>query len=800
MMITGTITGFYNGCPKPDGWFGGYIKTATQKMRITGVWDRDIASLVPGLDVTAIGEMDVSQKYGLSFKASSVRPAISSLSGLQRMLSGNLFYGIGPAAAANIVAALDNHFLQTITITPVQKLAKKCNISEKQAEILKAGIAQLNGEDMLLSLCPSLSPKQAMTLCSKLYFGAKAAEIIQKNPYHMLKVPGFTFKTADIVAIHDLGIDKTSLKRIPYLYYYALESYVSKYNTLYVNLSDSAEINRYFYQVCNTGCPEGSLSDIPHAQFTGFFSDQIVNRKVMMVPEDGEYRLYQAKLYIACQKIFDAVRAASHAMQTGTVYKRRSMRANVFLNQVGGSVLSNEQRAHVASACGQPVSILTGGPGTGKTRWIRSFADTWCYVNHSDIDHVFLMAPTGKAVYRIRESTGISDAETVARFLMMNDEVLSEIDSDLVNTHSQKITGRCCIIVDEASMLSIEDGAALISLIAGGHDVVFVGDIDQLMPVEPGSFLSELFLSGKVPCYRLTKNMRTSVTSLKDNFDRILNGDPHFQIVPSPDGSIPFFPVYMNSDTLSIEYAVREYMDYLKVGDVKDIVVLSPTRRGSAGTVGMNMALQSLINPKADKHVLRMDTDRNRSYTSTRGFEVPDMYVYGDSGASNLFRMRILDRLMMTKNHADMTWYRCEDDDPDLLKNEEEQGVFNGDTGVLLRYYPQTDTEHAAALIRLDDGRFVFLDDMYFKEIVPGYCLTIHKSQGTEYTKVVCLMPDSVPTFGTFLNRNLLYTAVTRAKSSVVLVGSQEKVAFCLRNKQVKSRCPLGEHMRDEIV
>ena len=103
-------------------------------------------------------------------------------------------------------------------------------------------------------------------------------------------------------------------------------------------------------------------------------------------------------------------------------------------------------------------------------------------------------------------------------------------------------------------------------------------------------------------------------------------------------------------------------------------------------------------------------------------------------------------------------------------------------------------------MIRLDDGRFVFLDDMYFKEIVPGYCLTIHKSQGTEYTKVVCLMPDSVPTFGTFLNRNLLYTAVTRAKSSVVLVGSQEKVAFCLRNKQVKSRCPLGEHMRDEIV
>ena len=459
----------------------------------------------------------------------------------------------------------------------------------------------------------------------------------------------------------------------------------------------------------------------------------LIMKGELVVEEDaGEKIIYLANLYQAEAEI--AVRITKLIkIDNEKNYDDEIERTVNDLYEKQGMLLSDNQIKALRCATEKKVCVITGGPGTGKTTLIQCLIQL--FSNEGNIE---LCAPTGRAAKRMTEATGI-DARTIHRLLEYSG------DSESFKKNSDDQLDAKTIIVDEMSMVDVFLMRSLLKAIKNGSRLILSGDADQLPSVGAGNVLDDLIESGVVPVVRLTEIFRQAGKSaIVMNAHRINKGEN--PIVNARDTD--FFLERTRSSEKTIESVINltktRLPGYLNIDSVKDIQVMAPLKKGDYGVYHLNEILQNALNPKGIKAELK------RGETS----------------------FRLGDKVMQTKNNYNVEWTKGE---------ETGEGVFNGDIG----YVTFVDEEDKSLTVAFDDGREVQYDAETLEEIELAYCMSVHKSQGSEFEAVVLVLFQGPPML---MTRNLLYTAVTRAKKLVVIVGREECISQMVSNNRITKR------------
>jgi exodeoxyribonuclease V alpha subunit len=416
-----------------------------------------------------------------------------------------------------------------------------------------------------------------------------------------------------------------------------------------------------------------------------------------------------------------------------------------------GIELSHEQRGAVTDSLQSGVFVVTGGPGTGKTTIIRAVIDI---LEHAGLK-IAVAAPTGRAAKRITEATG-HKASTIHRLLeYYYDETAREM---YFGKNANNKLDREAVIIDEASMVDALLMEALLAAIESGARLIIVGDADQLPPVGAGDVLRDILESGCVPHAVLTEIYRQAAESMiVVNAHRIDRGEYPIAGPGNPeDGTSDLTPDFImeerNSGAEALKTILRLYLpnppaDAPGVVPIRDIQTLTPMKKGMLGCVNLNKELQAVLNPPSPSKAERK---------------------YGD----RVFREG--DRVMQTRNNYSLEW-------ADSADGSEGRGVFNGDMGIV----KDIDAAAATVTVAYDDTKYVTYGGDGLMEVEHAYAITVHKSQGSEFPVVVIPVYAAAPML---MTRNLIYTAVTRGKSLVVLVGSTERLKQMIDNARGRSR------------
>lgn len=416
------------------------------------------------------------------------------------------------------------------------------------------------------------------------------------------------------------------------------------------------------------------------------------------------------------------------------------------LEERNGILYADKQKEAIITAATKGLLILTGGPGTGKTTTIKGIIDVF---ERKHVD-VLLCAPTGRAAKRLSELTGY-EAKTIHRLLEVEWDA---DDKPAFRRNSENPLTAGAVIIDEMSMVDVELFASLLDALPVGCRIILVGDSDQLPSVGPGNVLNDLTESGILPVVCLTEIFRQAQKSLiVMNAHRIIQGVPPQLDVNDSD----FFfmrreDVFSASDTV-LQLISKRLPGAYGLSPFDDIQILCPSRKGDLGTVNLNRRLQEVLNPPA----------RTKNELRTSG--------------GRIFREG--DRVMQIKNNYDIPWTK---------DGEEGEGIFNGDIGILRKI------NYAAGIMKIDfDDRTASYPSDNLSELELAYAITVHKSQGSEYPVVIVPLVDCPPML---MYRNLLYTAVTRAKKILVIVGNEDKLyKMAENNKQNKRYSSLKEFL-----
>ena len=408
-------------------------------------------------------------------------------------------------------------------------------------------------------------------------------------------------------------------------------------------------------------------------------------------------------------------------------------------------ILSEKQKEAIRAINDNNVTIITGGPGTGKTTIIKSIIEIYKQKKYK----IVLCAPTGRAAKRMTETTG-EEASTLHRLLeigKVDEESLFKKDNEY---QGAPIDGDI-IIVDEVSMVDMFIMSYLLDCIYKGTKLILVGDCDQLPSVGPGSVLKDLIASERIVTVHLDKIFRQAAKSkIIVNAHRVNNGK---KFISKEDPEMEEDSKQENNQEKVLEQVLSLCNGRLKkFGDYdffESIQVLSPTKKGLLGTKEMNKALQEELNPHREG-----EAEKN------------------SMGAI----FRIGDRIMQIKNNYDMYWEK---------KNEGEvevgNGVFNGETGTILNI----NEKEKNICVKFDDDKYVWYEFNDLEQIEHSYCITIHKAQGSEFDVVIMIVPQAAPML---LTRNLLYTGLTRAKKLLIIIGNERVIDYMINNVDSKKR------------
>lgn len=565
--------------------------------------------------------------------------------------------------------------------------------------------------------------------CLKIYkkFGPDSIDIVSNNPYVLNdEISGIGFLTSDRIA-KSLGIEPQSDFRVQSGIRYVLNN---------------------FSGLGNTYMPKDKL--IEQCQ------------KVLMVDKELiEVNIYNSVLEgkVKVEKINDieAVYAlpyyfcelgVTNKIITLSIEKFQTINSDVLFEissfeNKHNIKFADSQKDAILGAFENGIEIITGGPGTGKTTIIKCIIEI--YENNGM--KVLLAAPTGRAAKRMTESTG-REAKTIHRLLEMG---VSEDENSFFGRGEGEPLEGDVIIIDEASMIDIMLMNSLLKAIKLGTRVIIVGDVDQLPSVGPGNVLRDLINSNFIKVVRLNEIFRQGKESMIIlNAHRINNGELPYL---NKKGGDFFFDNRENNESILqtiLDLVNRRIpMFNSKWNKVKDIQILSPTRKGILGIENLNNELQAILNPP-DK------------YKKERKFKD--------------FIFRVGDKVMQTKNNYSLKWNRIGG-----YGDNEGVGVFNGDMG----FIESIDEENNTITVIFDDERRIVYDNVYVEELELAYAITIHKSQGSEFKVVI------TPTFmgsAFLMNRNILYTGITRAKELVVVVGSQKALKYMVDNTNSMER------------
>lgn len=672
------------------------------------------------------GDWSNHPSYGEQFKFRSCREEIPKTeTAITAFLSSGIIKGVSIKTAEAIVSKFGDKTLEIIANEP-ERLETVSGIGKVKAQAIFDSY-RANREFAEVSLFfeqHDISSSYAMKMY-KIY-GRDTISEVSKNPYRLITdIRGIGFIQADRIAAN-LGIPQDSEFRISSGIKYMLRRNVSDGNTYMP-----------FRSFCNK---TGEMLDVPSVDIEEASINLAIDGIVRIDTLSGERVIYPELYYEAETNV---------ARRLYSLHKHvvRQVQADIdgliLRSETGmGIKLSDDQRLSVKIATEEGVCVITGGPGTGKTTVIN----TLIKVFESGGFSVALAAPTGRAAKRITETSG-HEAVTIHRLL---DYTFSdESDGMHFGKNSEDTLDYDVIIIDEMSMVDILLMDALTEAVVPGTRLIMVGDADQLPSVGAGNVLRDIIESEIIHTVRLTRIYRQGNNSLiADNAGRINRGE-----YPSYNGEIQDFFFMKRSSEQAVLSTVLELCStrlpnyYKECNYLKDIQVLTPVHKGTLGTVNINRELQAILNPPASEKAEK-------------------------KGLNNIFRVG--DKVMQTKNNYRLEWKRTDDFSDGI-------GVFNGDIG----FIREIDSENNRLDVIFDDNKRASYDFTMTDELELAYAMTIHKSQGSEFPIIV--MPIAI--FPPMLaNRNLLYTAVTRGKQAVVLVGAENRLHAMIDNDHIEER------------
>lgn len=684
------------------------------------------SSIGEGENIEVSGEYTSHPTYGKQFKADSyeVKEPTDELS-IERYLGSGAIKGIGAALAARIVRRFKEDTFRIIEEEP-ERLSEIKGISERKAREISDQVAEKRELRQAMIFLQQYGI--SLTLAVKIYqqYGQEIYGVIRENPYRLADdINGIGFKIADEIA-SKVGIRTDSDFRI-------------RSGILYVLLQASGEGHTYLPEEELTR-RAGELLGIEETYISKHYMDMAMERKLVMKEINGDLAIYAAPFYF--MELNTATMLSNLDISYDVTDAEIEQRVHR-LEKQNEMELDEKQMDAVKEAVRNGLLVITGGPGTGKTTTINTIIQ---YFEAEGLD-IFLAAPTGRAAKRMSEMTGY-EARTIHRMLELNGGIDGREGFER-NENNPLETD--VVIVDEMSMVDISLMNSLLKAIAPGTRLILVGDVNQLPSVGPGSVLRDTIESGCFHVVKLTKIFRqASQSDIIVNAHKINRGEP----VTLDNKSMDFFFLKRYDADVIINVVlqlVKQKLPKFVNATSYDIQVLTPMRKGNLGVERLNKILQQYLNPpepgKKEKE-------------------------YGDK----VFREG--DKVMQTKNNYQLEW---EIRSKYGFAIDRGMGVFNGDMGIIREINDYTET----MTIVYDDEKVVEYPFKLLEELEHAYAITIHKSQGSEYPAVV------IPLLGgprMLMNRNLLYTAVTRAKKCVTLVGSDICFAEMEQNVMEQTR------------
>lgn len=688
------------------------------------------SAIAEGENIEATGEYTEHPTYGRQFKVDSFEEkAPEDEEAIERYLGSGAIKGIGLALAARIVRRFKDDTFRIIEEEP-ERLAEIKGISQRKAMEIANQVNEKR--DLRQAMIFLQQYGITMNLAVKVYqaYGQEIYEIIRQNPYRLADdIEGVGFRTADEIAAR-VGIRMDSDFRV-------------KSGILYTLLQASGEGHTYLPEEELTR-RAARLLEVDADQVEKQYMDLAIERKIVLKQgsrEDGaETQIYASTFY------YMEANTAAMLKELNVTYDVPEVEIEQRLRKIEkqtGMELEEHQVTAVKEAVRNGLLIITGGPGTGKTTTINTIIK---YFELEGFD-IFLAAPTGRAAKRMSETTGF-EARTVHRMLELNGGAEG---SGGFERNEQNPLETDVIIIDEMSMVDISLMYSLLKAIAVGTRLILVGDVNQLPSVGPGSVLRDIIRSGVCNVVMLTKIFRQASTS-----DIIVNAHKinHGEEVVLDNKSMDFFflkrydaDVIINVVLQLIKQKLPKFVDATPY----DIQVLTPMRKGLLGVERLNTILQQYMNPP-------LSSKAEKEYGTT------------------IFREG--DKVMQTKNNYQLEW---EIRSPYGLSIEKGLGVFNGDMGIIR----QINDFAELMTIEFDEGRMVEYPYKLLDELELAYAITIHKSQGSEYPAVVIPLLSGP---AMLMNRNLIYTAVTRARKCVTLVGNEQTFYQMVQNTSQQKR------------
>ena len=704
-----------------NGYTIAYLANENDEITIVGC----MPTLSVGESIEVEGKWVNHKTYGSQFEVNSFMPITpSSLEGIYVYLSSGMIHGIGEKMAKRIVDKFGVDTLDIIQNTP-ERLTEVEGIGMKKVKQIQESYEE-NRElrNIIIQLSPyGITPNYCLRIYKK--YKEKAIDIINKNPYRLAEdVRGIGFKIADEIA-SKIGIDKYSPERIMQGIIYTLNQSLASGHTYLpkqILIEQSVKI----------------LGVEPKFVENGIM-DLAYNQKVHLENKDGQILVYLMMYYICengvCKEI---IKLSQHDIKDLHINIDEEIK---IVEKEDNISLAKNQIEAVKEAINNGVTIITGGPGTGKTTTINTIIKIF----ENNDQKVVLCAPTGRAAKRMSETSN-KEAKTIHRLLEMG--FGSDSEELVFFKDEEDPIDADVIILDEASMVDIILMYNLLKAVKLGTRVLLVGDSDQLPSVGAGNVLKDIIDSKVIKTVMLNEIFRQARESMiVVNAHKINNGEPLFLNVKNKD----FFFLRKNTNEEILNEIVglvsERLPNFYKFDKLKDIQVLTSMRKGDLGVNNLNIELQKYLNP-------------------------PNKYKQEEEFAKRIFRVG--DKVMQIRNNYTRKW-ETED------KSESGEGIYNGDIG----YIFHIDKDKKTVYVLFDKVKLSAYKYDELDELDHSFCTTIHKSQGSEFPVVVIPIVWAPPML---LSRNLLYTAVTRAKKLVVLVGDVRYLEQMIKNNRINDR------------
>lgn len=672
--------------------------------------------------------------YGIEFKASSYSlHKPETLDEIENFLSSGLIKGVGKSLASQIVEKFALETLEIIENVP-SKLLKVSGIGAAKLKSIVESYNQVKAQRTNLMFLQKygLTNNQINKIIN--VYKENTEAVLSSNPYALVKdVDGIGFKTADSIALKIGTIPQNSPFRIEEAFNYILDNLANEKGDLYIFEDELIEEAK-------------NLIDIEYEDIQSCLNELINDKKLIIGKIDSKY-IIQKPYYHYCEKEIAGILSQRAFTPKQTISQRRIIKLINDFEKSNGIKFDFKQNEAIQLAVKESLLVITGGPGTGKTTILNCILHIL-----KNAETVFLCAPTGRAAKKMSNVSG-AEAKTIHRLLGISREEKSF-------RHDENNPLNCdCLIVDESSMLDVSLARSLFKALKADCRLILLGDVDQLPPVGPGSVLRDIIESNRISCVRLDTLFRQKENSNIVKFSRDINsGDvPIINNAESND----FYMIKTGDKTRALNEICSLYKhrlpNHLEKNDIdNDIQILCPSKKHGLSTIAINKRIQELINP-----------------------------INSDSASASIeyndYTFRINDKVINTKNDYELEWRNA--------SGFYDKGVFNGDIGKIVNI----DEKFYEITVEMEDGKVVVYPSNKLGNLELAYALTVHKSQGSEFNVVIIPLIDVPLPLST---RTLLYTAITRAKNMVIIIGDDEILKNMVNNNStIKRRTRLDEFL-----